>query len=87
MKCYKAVNSEEEEGLYPPCRWFSQLGGGGSPPTIRQFAHPPLPRKIPPTNFYSRPHPPSPPKQQFSSYNSIKTTFTVVAIVPAPFLF
>ena len=44
-------------------------------PTKLSFP-PPTPQKsIPPT------------KQQFSSFNPIKTTFLAVVIVPAPFLF
>ena len=66
---------------------------GGSPPTIRKFAHPPPqlrkltptpppPPTLPPPNFYS-----PPTKQQLSSYNPIKIAVLAVVIVPAPFLF
>ena len=60
---------------------------GGSPPTIRKFAHPPpqlrkLTPTLPPPNFYS-----PPTKQQLSSYNPIKIAVLAVVIVPDPFLF
>ena len=54
----------------------------GVPTTSRKFAHPPW-RKITPTKFLSPPLP-LPTKQQFSSYNPIKTTFLAVGIAPAP---
>ena len=57
----------------------------GVPTTSRKFAHPPW-RKITPTKFLSPPLP-LPTKQQFSSYNPIKTTFLAVAIASAPFCF
>ena len=56
--------------------------GGVAPPPSENCLSPP-PRKTPPTKFLF----PPPTKQQFSSYNPIKTAFLAVFIVPAPFLF
>ena len=50
------------------------------PSTSRKFAHSPHHEKLPQLNFY----PPRPTKQQFSSYNPIKTAFLAVGIAPAP---
>ena len=55
-----------------PNAGFSLLGGdGGSRPPAENLL-------IPPTKSQS------PLKQQFSSYNSIKTAFLAVVIAPAP---
>ena len=54
--------------------------GVGVPSTSQNFAHPPPPRKIPLTKSQSSP----PCKQQFSSYNPIKTVFLAVVIAPDP---
>ena len=72
--------------------------GGEFPHTSLKFAHPPQPRKISPlvdSPLVDCPHQifiPPPPlapatKQQFSSYNPIKTAFLTVVIALAPFLF
>ena len=54
---------------------------GESPPPAENLLIPPE-EKLAPLNFY--PPPPLPTKQQFSSYNPIKTTFLAVGIAPAP---
>ena len=56
-------------------------------PTIGKFAPPPLPKKFPPVDSSAPPNINPPTKQQFSSYNPIKTEFLAVVIVLAPFLF
>ena len=64
---------------------FSLLGRmGGVPPRVKNLLIPPphLEKSPPPQINY----PPS-TKQQFSRYNSIKTTFLAAVIAPAPFLF
>ena len=83
-------------------RVFPTEGDGGSSPNSQKFNHPPLPQeeksppnRLPPHQIIISPPPhPTPPqsqfpttKQQFSSYNSIKTAFLAVVIAPAPFLF
>ena len=45
---------------------------GGSPPSAENLLISPYQKSIPP------------PKQQFSSYNPIKTAFLAVVIAPAP---
>ena len=49
-------------------------GGGSPPPSKNLFIPPPPPPKV---NLPL-------PKQQFSSYSPIKTTFLAVVIAPAP---
>ena len=68
----------------PPCTGLSLLGGWGESPLHHpKIAYPLHLEKPLQPNFYS----PPPTKQQFSSYNPIKTAFLAVFIVPAPFLF
>ena len=55
---------------------------GGPHQPAENLLIPPPPRTIPPPSNVN----PS-TKQQFSSYNPIKTAFLAVVIVPAPFLF
>ena len=79
---------EKRRGFTPPLlspmqRVFPTEGDGGSPPIIWKFAHPPHLEKSPTTKFLSTP----PTKQQFLSYNPIKTAFLDVVIVPALFFF
>ena len=57
-------------------RFFPPGGNGGESPATSQNS--PLP-----TKFLS----PTTSKQQFSSYNTIKTAFLAVVIAPVPFLF
>ena len=79
---------QEKKGGFnppPPCRGLSLLGGWGELPLHHpKIAYPLHLEKPLQPNFYS---PPPPNKQQFSSYNPIKTAFLAVFIVPAPFLF
>ena len=56
--------------------------GESPPPPSKNLLIPTHLEKFPP----SRLPPPPPTKQQFSSYNLIKTTFLAVAIALAPFL-
>ena len=58
---------------------------GESPPPAENLLIPPE-EKLAPLNFY-HPPPPLPTKQQFSSYNPIKTTFLAVVIAPLSILF
>ena len=71
-------------------RAFSTGGNGGRvPPTSQKFTHsPPHLEKFPPSRLLRTKYL-SPPttKQQFSSYNSIKTAFLAAVIAVAPFLF
>ena len=69
--------------LSPMQRVFPTEGDGGSSPIIWKFAHPPHLEKSPTTKFLSTP----PTKQQFLSYNPMKTAFLDVVIVPALFFF
>ena len=58
---------------------FPYWGIGASPPTlVKKFCHSPHQKSTPNS---------PPPKQQFSSYNPIKTAFLAVVNAPAPFLF
>ena len=82
-------------------RVFPTEGDGGSSPNSQKFNYPPpapgrqiSPNSLPPHQIVISPPPPLPPqsqfpttKQQFPSYNSIKTAFLAVVIAPAPFLF
>ena len=68
------------------CTGFSLLGGMGESPQLCKSLRIPPPRKIPHPPTYHIFIPP-PTKQQFSSYNPIKTAFLAVAIAPAPSLF
>ena len=54
---------------------------GDSPPPAENLLVPRHQEKLTPLKFYP---PPPPTKQQFSSYNPIKTAFLAVGIVPAP---
>ena len=61
---------------------------GNPPPDENLLIAPPPHQKIPPTPSRLPPpkvNSPSPTKQQFPSYNPIKTTFLAVVIAPAPF--
>ena len=55
---------------------FYLLGDGRSPPNSQKFAYSPPPKVTP-----------SLTKQEFSSYNVIKTAFLAVFNTPVPFLF
>ena len=75
------------------CRVFPAGGMGALPPQAENLLIPPT-RRIPPSRFspyqiYILPLPKVNPltKQQFSSYNPIKTVFLAVVTAPAPFLF
>ena len=73
--------------IYPAHTVFSLLGDGGRrgvPPPVENLLIQPHLENFPPTKSQ---FPPCPTKQQFSSYNLIKTAFLAVAIAPAPFLF
>ena len=71
------------------------MGGESPPPTNLKFSHTPnlekfLPSRLPPLSLIFYPTLPPLPratKQQFSSYNPIKTAFLAVVIALAPFLF
>ena len=72
----------DREGVPPPAKDLLI-----PPPPLEQFPTP----VNPPSNQILSPPPPkvnfSPTKQQFSSYNPIKTVFLAAAIAPTPFLF
>ena len=53
------------------------MGEWEFPPTSQKFAN----------SLHQKSTPSPPPKQQFSSYNPIKTAFLAVVNHPAPFLF
>ena len=77
MKIYGPTN------LPSPYRVFPTGRGGVPPPVENLLIHPHL-QNFPPTKSQ---FPPCPTKQQFSSFNLIKTAFLAVATAPAPFLF
>ena len=83
--------------MYIYTRFFplGRMGENSSPPAKNLLIPPPPPRKIssrrlPPPPLYHDHHQtfsPHTTKQQFSSYNLIKTPFLAAVIAPALFLF